>query len=196
MTSAAFAAEAEKCGIDYLGFIFCGKSPRHLTDSKAREIVEALCGKARRVGVFTDAPLDEMLEKARLLRLSVVQLHGAFPATVAAKLQENGLEVWKLAVSRQDVVPSYPCDAFIIDAKRPGVPGGTGLHSDWSLVSSAHDAGKKAVLAGGISPENLCKAASSGADVLDLNSSLESPRGVKSMERLAALKEKLKAFAA
>ncbi|MBR1870993.1 MAG: phosphoribosylanthranilate isomerase [Kiritimatiellae bacterium] len=195
MTSAKFASAAEQLGIDFLGFIFYPPSPRHLTDEKAVHIANSLSGRAKRVGVFVFSPLDEILAKAASLHLSIVQLHGDYAPAVASKLQENGLEVWKTIHSAQDLQPNYPCDGFLVDAKVQGMVGGTGLRSDWSLISKIRETGRKSILAGGISPENLAEAMQSGADILDLNSSLESPKGVKSLARLAILAEKLRSLA-
>ena len=45
----------------------------------------------------------------------------------------------------------------------------------------------KAILAGGLSAANIAAARATGADVLDVNSSLETTPGVKSAELLAEL---------
>jgi indole-3-glycerol phosphate synthase/phosphoribosylanthranilate isomerase len=54
-------------------------------------------------------------------------------------------------------------------------------------VSVVQAAGKKAILAGGLSAANIAAARATGADVLDVNSSLETSPGVKSAELLAEL---------
>ena len=57
--------------------------------------------------------------------------------------------------------------------------GGTGERSDWSRVPIIQTAGKKAILAGGLSAKNIADAYVTGADVLDINSSLEISLGVR-----------------
>ena len=184
-TDPFFAAAAEAGGTDYLGFIFFAKSPRHLTDDKALAIVSALSGRAKRVGVFVNDSPEDIVRRIGLLRLDVVQLHGLYNASVAEVLRAEGVEVWK---ATHDIVEgTFPVDGWVIDAKPEALPGGTGKKSDWGLVAATHEAGRKAILAGGISADNLSAAASTGADILDVNSSLESSPGVKSIEKLEEL---------
>ena len=52
--------------------------------------------------------------------------------------------------------------------------------------------GRRVVLAGGISAANIAAAAATGADVIDVNSGIETAPGVKSVELLSEL---LAAFA-
>ena len=52
-------------------------------------------------------------------------------------------------------------------------------------------AGRRVVLAGAISAENIAAAVATGADVIDVNSSLETAPGVKSVERLDSLLSQL-----
>lgn len=187
INAAGFALAAENAGIDYLGFIFFKKSPRNLSLDSARAIISRLSGRAGCVGVFVDTPADEIEAVSRALGFAAVQLHGPYPAESAAKLKKSGLEVWKVAHSAADILPDYPADAFLVDSKSTSLPGGTGERSDWSMIPEIRALGRKAVLAGGISPENFREAAASGADVLDFNSSLESAPGVKSLSRLQEL---------
>ena len=69
--------------------------------------------------------------------------------------------------------------------------GGTGVRSDWSRVAVVKSVGKKAILAGGLSVDNIAEAYATGADVLDVNSSLETSPGEKSLDLLAPLLRKL-----
>ena len=59
--------------------------------------------------------------------------------------------------------------------------------ADWSLVGELKRRGFRVVLAGGLSSGNLAIAAKTGADVLDVNSSLETSPGVKSVHLLDEL---------
>ena len=167
INNAAFAAEAERLGADYLGLIFAPGTPRNVTVDQAIEIVRGLSGRARRVGVFVKQAPEEILSIVRTVGLNVVQLHRrATPEDVVA-LQREGLEVWTLA---------------------GGAPG------DGVLFDSSHGDGETAfrrgpwtsILAGGISSDNLDEALRLGPDVVDVSGSLESVRGVKSIPLLQA----------
>ncbi len=172
VTSAAFAAEAARRGVDYLGVIFAAKSPRRVSSETAREVAAAARAAAakppRIVGVFVEQQAAEILEIARDVPLDVVQLHRRAAVADVAALRAAGLEVWTLA---------------------GGAPG------DGVLFDSSHGDGEtefrkgnyKAIVAGGISAANIGDALRLGPDVVDVNSSIETAPGEKSVAMLDAL---------
>ena len=178
---AAFARRAEMLGVDYLGFIFAAGSPRRISPERAASIVAELSGRAKIAGVFTDAPVDAILDAARRVPLDVVQLHGSgYGTDDVARLKSAGLEVWRLN-------GLCGADALLLDgASADGRVGGTGQRADWRRASELAAAGVRVVLAGGISAENVCEAAATGCAVVDVNSSLETSPGVKSAALLDA----------
>ena len=185
VTDASFASAAAQRGIDYLGFIFAEGSPRRVTPEKAREIREAVehgstarTARPRFVGVFVTHVVGEMLEIARDVPLDVIQLHGDYGVDEVSELKAAGYEVWRLYKPVDGGE-----DAMLLDGRR-----GTESHrADWSLVAELKRAGRRVVLAGAISAENVAAAVATGADVIDINSSLETAPGVKSVERLDSL---------
>lgn len=178
------ARHAVQRGVSYLGFIFWPKSVRAVSVHEADRIVEAVCGRVKTVGVFVDAGVDDMIDIAETLSLSVVQLHGSQEPRTAQCLIDAGFEVWKSVYTQ--IPNGYPADGYVIDAQRGTMPGGTGLRADWSLVDRVKRSGKQAILAGGIAVENLRSAYKTGCDVLDVNSSLECSPGRKSMTKMDA----------
>ena len=174
MNDAGIAQRAEALGADYIGFIFAARSPRRVTPDAAAAIAATLSGKAKKVGVFTDASLAEMLDVARRVPLDVVQLHSRdYGADEISALRAAGLEVWQLE--------SGGADATLLDgAAADGRSGGTGLHADWKRAAELAASGVRVVLAGGISADNILSAAETGCAILDVNSSLEVRPGVKS----------------
>ena len=177
----AFARRAEELGADYIGFIFAEKSPRCVTPDAAAAIASALSGRARKVGVFTDASLSGMLDTARRVPLDVVQLHSRdYGADEILALRAAGLEVWQLE--------SSGADAMLLDGTAAdGRSGGTGLRADWRRAAELAASGVRVVLAGGISADNILSAARTGCAILDVNSSLEVSPGVKSLALLEDL---------
>ena len=192
VTDAAFAAAAVQRGVDYLGVIFAGKSPRCVTRAAAQAIARAArtarpAAPPRIVGVFVEQTAREIAALADAVPLDVVQLHGAYAASDVAALKAKVLEVWRL-YDGADV----HADATLLDGQVGKRRGGTGTLADWSLVAELKREGRRVVLAGGLSPENIAAAAATGADILDVNSSLETAPGVKSIERLDALLDNYK----
>ena len=165
VNDAAFAVEAERCGADYIGLIFAAGSPRQVTVEQAKEVVRALGGTARTVGVFTTATVPEIIEIAAVVGFGIVQLHRRASGEDVRALKDAGFEVWALA---------------------------GGAAADALLFDSSHGDGEralrrgpwKAVLAGGISSGDIAEVMKSGADVIDVSGSLESSPGVKSIALL------------
>ena len=175
VNDAAFAVAAETAGVDYLGFIFHPKSPRNVTVEQARAIAASLSGRARRVGVFVSQTAEEIVAVCREAGLQVVQLHRRASEADVAALRAAGFEVWTLA---------------------------GGAVGDGLLFDSSHGDGEtafrkgayRAILAGRIGVDNLADALALGPDILDVNSSLETEPGVKSVEKLSCLLSALRNF--
>ena len=161
----AFAHEAERQGADYLGFIFAEGSPRRVSVEQAKSIAAGLTGASRRVGVFTRAPVEEIVRVVEACGFRIVQLHWRCSAEEVAAFRTRRLEVWTLAGGAEG-------DGVIFDS----------THGDGE-TAFRRGAGK-AILAGGISAENVADAVRLAPDVVDVSGSLEYARGVKSIPRL------------
>ena len=191
ITDECFASRAAVEGAAYLGFIFAAKSPRCVTPERAAEIVATVrkVASPRMVGVFTPRPVADILRISDEVGFDVVQLHGRYAAADVAAVKASGREVWLLDDGAD------PCatvaDGIIVDGVKGDKLGGTGERSDWSRVPIIHATGKKSILAGGLSANNIVAACATGADVLDINSSLETSPGVKSLDLLVPLLRKL-----
>ena len=201
INDAAFAVEAAKCGADYLGFVFAAGSPRQVAPEKAREIIAAVrsafrggetaANVPRFVGVFTARDTAAVAKAAASAGVGIVQLHGDYGAADVSALKALGFEVWRLAPPGDD--GSAGEDAVLLDGRDGDRPGGTGRLADWSRVEKLRAAGRRVVLAGGISAANIAAAAGTGADILDVNSALETSPGRKSAARLHELVEAMAA---
>lgn len=207
INDAAFAVEAARRGVDFLGFIFAPGSPRRVSPGAAKEIADlvraviSFPSKPRFVGVFTSHSAEEIAEIADFARLDVVQLHSRdYGADEIKFLKAKVGEVWVLHGGEAGAEDSggtddgrrCAADAVLLDGSDGKRSGGTGMRADWSLVAGLKAEGRRVVLAGGISAENIAAATATGADVIDVNSSLETSPGVKSASSLDLL---LKEFA-
>ena len=187
LTDPAFAAEAARRGVDYVGVIFAAGSPRRVDVARARQVAAAVRmareeSPPKVVGVFTAGTASEIAETAAAASLDVVQLHGAFGGAAVAELKGAGYELWRLWAGEAGAE-----DAVLLDGRDGGKTGGTGRLADWSLVGGLRERGLRVVLAGGLSAANFAAAAATGADVLDFNSSLETSPGMKSLQKLEEL---------
>ena len=177
INDASIAALCERLGASYLGFIFAAGSPRRVDPAAARAIGGALEGRARRVGVFTEGGAGDVIRTAREAGVGIVQLHStSYGEEDVRRIKEAGFGVWTLWGAEGCAA----ADAVLLDGSDGRQSGGTGRLADWNLARELSASGRKVVLAGGISAANAAEAAATGAEVLDVNSSLESARGVKS----------------
>jgi indole-3-glycerol phosphate synthase/phosphoribosylanthranilate isomerase len=175
----------------FAGFVFVPGSPRHVT---AREAAP-LAGIARKswmrpVGIFRDAPLRIVSDIAALMNLHAVQLHGHEDVEYVHALRRelSDCEIWTaLSVGRAPLV-SRGGDRLVFD----NAEGGSGRTFDWQRVRHHPDL-PRALVAGGIGPENVCAARSLGAYAVDVGSSVDLRPGRKSREKIAALFDALRA---
>ncbi|WP_432453820.1 MULTISPECIES: bifunctional indole-3-glycerol-phosphate synthase TrpC/phosphoribosylanthranilate isomerase TrpF [unclassified Agarivorans] len=174
---------AHQAGAVYGGLIFAEKSPRHISLAQARQLIQA--APLNFVGVFVNHPLEDVAAIANQLQLHAVQLHGSEDEQYIHQLKSllNHSLVWKaLAVATQ--LPEAPknADKILFDSKIADQFGGTGQTFDWQLLGE-HSQG--AMLAGGISPDNIQQALTLGAAGLDLNSGVEQSPGIKDAHKIA-----------
>ena len=75
--------------------------------------------------------------------------------------------------------------ALLLDAYRPGVPGGTGETFDWSRIPAG--LAKPVILAGGLGADNVAEAIATVAPfAVDVSGGVEAAPGIKDAERMAA----------
>lgn len=177
------AQAAYNSGAIYGGLIFHPKSPRYVDLDCATLITQSTALKF--VGVFVDAPIEQVVQSASVLKLAAVQLHGQenddYIKALRAQLP-NSCEIWK-AQAVNDTLPSKVngVDRHLYDTHSNTLAGGTGKVFDWSLLK---DATHPFMLAGGLNAENIKEALFQGALGLDLNSGVEESPGKKCSNKL------------
>jgi phosphoribosylanthranilate isomerase len=138
-----------------------------------------------------NASLDEVAAAVEDMQLSMIQLHGdEGPAFCAEAARRTGAKVIKaLRVhSSADIqaAEAFRTDFHLLDAHRPGKPGGTGASFDWELAR-AHRSGVPVILAGGLVPANVAQAIEVVRPfAVDVASGVESAPGIKDHELMAA----------
>jgi phosphoribosylanthranilate isomerase len=189
---------------DYIGFVFA-KSKRQVSPELAGQLGLGLSEGIKRVGVFVNATLEEILEAVRLAKLDVVQLHGdEGPEEIrAVKEMLVGVgtgtigrvpEIWKAVRTTDAAVllaaDGLEVDRLLLDAFTPGMAGGTGVVADWNMIRGVKgQLTKPFFLAGGLNAGNLEEAVYEVEPYgIDLSSGIETD-GFKDLSKMEAIIE-------
>lgn len=182
-------------GASHVGFMFFPPSPRAISFEAAAALATRVPPHVRKVGVFVE-PCNALLDQAiASAKLDMVQVHQSTAGRVAAIRSHAGLECWAAigVKSAADLraAQSYrgAADRLLYDAKPPedaAVPGGQGVRFDWRLLEGfSHPL--PWILSGGLDPANVRDAiGATGARFVDVSSGVESARGVKDVDKIAA----------
>jgi phosphoribosylanthranilate isomerase len=177
-------------------------SPRNLSLDAATALIDHVPNEAEAWAVVVDptaALIHRLFDEVGIDR---VQVYGAVP---------GGLEFLEV----HHLVPSIPVGApgsgapeptvpaaedyprVHLDAAGPAVAGGSGVRPDWEVCARIVDAnpGRKFVLAGGLTAENVAEALETVRPWgVDVSSGIESSRGVKDVEKMRAFVAAVQAY--
>lgn len=186
LTNLADAVLACELGAHAVGFVFA-KSPRRADPDTVAEICPHLPPFVARVGVFVNEPPNVIRELAQRCGLNVAQLHGEEPPDYINQLP--GLQVVRAFRLRgeADLEPlaRWPQDTVLIEPYLPHVLGGSGRQLDLDLASRATQCGKRVILAGGLTPDNVGQAILQVRPyTVDASSGLELQPGQKDPDKL------------
>ncbi len=193
LTSLVDAEFADRCGADYLGFIFHPKSPRFISLAQFRAMASRLPDR-RKVAVSVE-PATAELTAMRDAGFDFFQIHFG-PGTPEAQLTEwsrlvGEKHLWlapKLSPGTSVPRAALAVAKFILfDSFQPDGFGGSGKTADWATFArhQAAHRGNLWILAGGLNPENIGDALrQTGARIVDVNSGVESAPGVKDEAKL------------
>ena len=159
--SADDARECALLGASSIGINFVPSSPRCVSVETALAIARAVRAtgtKAIVVGVVADMTLEAMRALVKDAELDCLQLHGDEPAETLAALLPHAYKATRIATP-DDVARAraYPGEYLLVDAKVPGMLGGSGTAFDWTLVKELATE-RRLTLAGGLDPENVTRA--------------------------------------
>ena len=179
----------EALGVDWMGFIFWEHSSRNVCQRPAY-----LPTRAKRVGVFVDAPLDVVCQHVEAFGLDVVQLHGnespAYLHDLRSSCDARLLIVKAFSIATRDDLLQTSlyeglADFFLFDTKAQLV-GGNGRKFDWSVLAH-YDGSTPFLLSGGIGPDDASRLSAFSHPRLagiDLNSRFEAAPAQKNVELL------------
>jgi phosphoribosylanthranilate isomerase len=187
ITRIADALAAAESGADAVGFVFYRGSSRAVAADVARELAQALPPFVTAVGLFVNAPADEVRAVLAAVPLGLLQFHGDESESYCSQFGRPYLKALRVhpGVDLLQYATGFRSAAgLLLDAYRPGIPGGTGESFDWGLVPPVMPC--RVVLSGGLTPANV------GAGVtrirpwaVDVSSGVEAAPGIKDAQAIA-----------
>jgi phosphoribosylanthranilate isomerase len=190
MRDARNIVEVGSIGPDYMGFIFYKDSPRYVGSDFY--IPTNLPTSVKKVGVFVNESVENILSAVKIHQLDFVQLHGDESVEVCQKLKDTGISIIK--VFRVDEEFDFSktsafnevADYFLFDTKGKSY-GGNAKKFDWDLLKE-YDNKIPFFLSGGIdssSVEEILALKNLNLYAIDLNSGVELSPGLKSNTKVS-----------
>jgi phosphoribosylanthranilate isomerase len=183
-----------------LGFILWSGSPRACDPGVAAGIARELRRRVETVGVFVNAPLDEITQAAEEIGFTHVQLHGdEGPAFCDAVAQRTGCKIIKAVrvASGADLqqLARFHTDFHLLDAAVGKLRGGSGQAWDWALAAR-HRSHVPVILSGGLHAGNVAEGiAAVHPWGVDTASGTEAEPGIKDPAKVEAFLEAVRATA-
>jgi phosphoribosylanthranilate isomerase len=178
---------------DYMGFIFWEKSARYFDGQ-----IPTLPKSIKKVGVFVNETVENIIDKVQKHDLQAVQLHGKesveFCLNLKAQLKnlkQVQIEIIKVFSVADDfdfsVLEPFEnvCDYFLFDTKGK-LPGGNGTTFDWKVLEN-YPSSKPFFLSGGIGIDEIDAVneiikTNLPVYAIDVNSKFEIEPGLKNVQ--------------
>jgi indole-3-glycerol phosphate synthase/phosphoribosylanthranilate isomerase len=168
---------------EYIGFVFAEKSRRHVTREKAAELKSMLSPHIKAVGVFVDAPLEEVAELLKEGIIDIAQLHGHEGEEYIKELKKTSgkpvIKAFRVKTHEDaEAAERSSADMILLDSGA-----GTGTTFDWSVLKNVK---RPYFLAGGLEPGNAQAAVEQLHPCgLDVSSGIETD-GMKDRKKMEA----------
>jgi phosphoribosylanthranilate isomerase len=184
MTSFDDCKKAADLSVDFVGFVFYEKSPRHIQPSKVTRIVEELKGRVGTVGVFVDQDDNEITAIMDRCGLDYAQVYR--PSALAEQIR---------VIRVGDRLPEAPLDhggLILFDSLSEGY-GGSGKSFDCGLLRD-FNALDRAFVAGGVNIDNVGEILGLRPFGIDLVSSIEAQKGKKDHSKMEEFMKVVRSF--
>ena len=159
-------------GVNFLGFVFYDKSPRHISFDDIQILKKYNKKNSSFVAVTVD-PDDDFIKNQVIGNFDYIQLHGSETNERVKEIKSMGLKIIKTVKIKVETDIDYykkfeNADIILFDT--PGME--RSIQFPENLISKLPK-GEKYALAGSISENNLENIANLGVNFCDLSSSLE-----------------------
>ena len=175
-------------GADAIGLVFVDQSPRRVSLEQAVAIARALPPFIATVALFVNPDPERVLAVEAALRPNLMQFHGEESAGFCRAFATpylKGIRVRPETDLLQCASDFAEAAGLLLDAYAPDAHGGTGHRFDWSLIPPALPL--PVILAGGLHAGNVAEAVRRVRPwAVDVSSGVESSKGIKDADKMAA----------
>ncbi|MEO0442956.1 MAG: phosphoribosylanthranilate isomerase [Pseudomonadota bacterium] len=186
ITSVDDALAAANAGADAIGLVFYEHSPRYVSEQIAKQVALAVGPFVTVTGLFVNESHDKLIKILSQVPLQLLQFHGDERPEYCEQFSRPYIKAIRM---REGVNVSQTINRFssatgiLLDAYRPGIPGGTGEVFDWQRVPQ--QASKPIILAGGLTPDNVDTAiAQTTCYGVDVSGGVELSPGIKDHQKI------------
>lgn len=180
-------------GVNYAGFVYYPKSPRHVSITQMVQLKNMLPETIKSVIVLVEPDDDLLAEIINKVQPDFLQLHGDETPQRLTEIHQKfpqiklikAIPVRDYEDIKQSEIFYDVADFILFDAKPTNsnmMHGGNGISFDWSLLAENAPL-RNWFLSGGLNMQNITEAIKkTGAKFIDVSSGVESSAGVKDAE--------------
>jgi len=173
------AMMAIEAGADALGFVFYEKSPRYVTISHAKSIIQKIPPFVEKVALFVNVDADTINSTCQEVGATLAQLHFEASDEVYKKLLVPFIKVIR-AKSKEDILKCTD-EYRLVDAYCEAYGGaGKRINIEWFENTD----NSKIILAGGLDPSNVSSLKKYGFYGVDVSSGVEESHGIKNTKKV------------
>lgn len=185
-----FLHRIDEMRLDFIGFIFYPKSKRFMEGILSVEHIESVPKHIKKVGVFVNEDIENILQLSKIYSFDFVQLHGNEDASYAIKISKEIPIIKAFRIDESfDFAETLPfeniCAYFLFDTKDTQF-GGTGKKFNWQLLQN-YEGNTPFLLSGGISPDDIERINQFNHPKcvgIDINSGFETEPGIKNIDQI------------
>lgn len=174
------AMQAINAGADALGFVFYTESPRYITPTNAKRIMDKLPPFIGRVGLFVNEGIDTIDTISKYCNLTMSQIHNDIDEEILDLIECKTLPVIR-AKKAEDIL-EFSDRYRLVDVYCEEYGGsGKRLNLEWFKGVDC----SKIILAGGLNPENLHELKAYNFYAVDVSSGVERIKGRKDYDKVS-----------
>jgi phosphoribosylanthranilate isomerase len=177
---------ASDAGVDFIGFMFA-ESKRKISVQRAAKLARLVPEQVKKVGVFVNPDLQELLDVIKKVGLDYVQLHGDESPLFCKQIPVPVIKAISIK-ERKDVEKARQFEVayYLFDSPKGKYRGGSGITFNWELLLDSKIPREKIIVAGGLHPGNVQEVISLlNPKAVDVSSGVET-NGEKDVQKIKA----------